>query len=104
MYTKEEFGTRLASLRTAADISARELSLTLGQNPSYINRIENHKAYPSMESFFYICEHLNVTPSDFFDEDVAWPQQMDNLVEVLKKLSLRQLKMIEEIADEFNSK
>ena len=41
MNTKETFGTRLAKLRTDTDISAREMSLDLGQNPSYINRIEN---------------------------------------------------------------
>ena len=104
MYTKEEFGMRLANLRTEAEISARELSLTLGQNPSYINRIENHKAYPSMESFFYICEHLHITPSDFFNENVAWPKEMSNLFETLKKLSRRQLKMIEEIATEMSNK
>ena len=53
MNTKESFSTRLAQLRTDEEISAREMSLDLGQNPSYINRIENQKAYPSMQVFFY---------------------------------------------------
>lgn len=52
MNTKESFSTRLAQLRTDEEISAREMSLDLGQNPSYINRIENQKAYPSMQVFF----------------------------------------------------
>lgn len=51
MNTKESFSTRLAQLRTDEEISAREMSLDLGQNPSYINRIENQKAYPSMQVF-----------------------------------------------------
>ena len=46
--------------------SAREMSLALGQNPSYINRIENGKALPSMQGFFSICEYLQITPGDFF--------------------------------------
>ena len=49
--------------------SAREMSLALGQNPSYINRIENGKALPSMQGFFSICEYLQITPGDFFNEE-----------------------------------
>lgn len=58
---------RIAQLRTQKNVSAREMSLALGQNESYINRIENGHALPSMQCFFYICEYLNVTPTEFFD-------------------------------------
>ena len=61
-------GERLAKLREAKGVSAREMSLSIGQSANYINKIENQKAYPSMEAFFYICKYLGVTPRDFFDE------------------------------------
>ena len=51
MNTKESFSTRLAQLRTDEEISAREMSLDLGQNPSYINRIENQKLIHLCRSF-----------------------------------------------------
>ena len=35
MNTKESFSTRLAQLRTDEEISAREMSLDLGQNHSW---------------------------------------------------------------------
>ena len=57
---------RLSKLRVAKGISAREMSLALGQKESYINRIEKGKAMPAMQAFFYICEYLRVTPSEFF--------------------------------------
>lgn len=57
---------RLAKLRTARGVSAREMSLDIGQNESYINRIENGKAMPSLQALYYICEYLKVTPSEFF--------------------------------------
>lgn len=57
---------RLSKLRNAKGVSAREMSLAIGQNESFINRIENGKALPSMQAFFYICEYLMVTPSEFF--------------------------------------
>lgn len=103
MHTKVEFGMRLAKLRTAADISAREMSLALGQNPSYINRIENNKAYPSMEVFFYICDYLKISPRDFFEEGISYPKEMEDLFEELQNLSLQQLKLIEQVAREFHN-
>ena len=50
-----QFGDRLAKLRVKNGISARDLSLSIGQNSHYINHIENHYSYPSMQTFLYIC-------------------------------------------------
>lgn len=51
MINEETFASRLTSLREQKKVSAREMSLDLGQNGSYINRIENRKAFPSMQCF-----------------------------------------------------
>ena len=47
---------RIAKLRTQKGVSARDMSLSLGQANNYINNIENKKSLPSMQAFFYICE------------------------------------------------
>lgn len=60
------FPLRLNKLRTQTGISARDMSLSLGQNPGYINNIENKKALPSMAMFFCICDFLKISPQDFF--------------------------------------
>ena len=104
MTTKEEFGMRLAKLRTAANISAREMSLAIGQNASYINRIENKKAYPSMEVFFYICEYLKISPADFFDDGIAYPKKVESFCKKIQDMPLRQLNLLEQVADEFQIK
>ena len=52
---------RLAKLRALKGVSARDMSLSLGQANNYINNIENKKSLPAMQSFFYICEYLGVT-------------------------------------------
>lgn len=80
------FSERLAGLRTAKGVSARDMSLSIGQSANYINKIENKKAYPSMTAFFFICEYLNITPKDFFDANNAYPEQLADLVTDLKKL------------------
>ena len=68
---EEFFSRRLAQLRAQKGVSAREMSLAIGQNSSYINRIENQRAFPSMQGFFYICEYLGVTPGAFFADPDA---------------------------------
>ena len=59
---KEAFSKRLVQLRMAKGVSARDMSLSLGQNPGYINSIENNKTFHSMSNFFEICDYLNITP------------------------------------------
>ena len=49
---REDFCKRLAQLRINKGVSARDMSLSIGQSPNYINGIEGGKNYPSMETFF----------------------------------------------------
>lgn len=93
MYS-EDFAIRLARLRERKGASARDMSLSIGQNAGYINNIENGKALPSMNSFFYICEYLGITPSEFFEIDVHNPEKLKNLISYLKKLDDEQLEHI----------
>ena len=83
----EQFGDRLAALRIKSGISARDLSLSIGQNSHYINHIENHYSYPSMQSFFYICEYLNITPREFFDLDFDDPNHLKLLAKEISETS-----------------
>ena len=96
---EEEFPIRLAKLRMEKGVSARDMSLSIGQNPGYINNIESGKALPSMSNFFFICEYLNITPSDFFDMDSPYPEKLAALIENLKKLDSRQFDNISSIVD-----
>ena len=70
---EQNFSKRLAQLRMNKGVSARDMSLSIGQNAGYINKIENGKALPSMANFFYICEYLEIAPMDFFNFDSSHP-------------------------------
>ena len=96
---EDVFALRLARLRSLKGVSARDMSLSIGQNPNYINLIENGRALPSMTVFFYICEFLNITPSEFFDLDSSQPDALRELTEKLKKLPPKYLRHIEAIVD-----
>lgn len=69
------FPRRLTELRIQKGVSARDMSLSLGQSESYINKIENKRAMPSMTGFFYICEYLGISPNEFFNIESAAPQK-----------------------------
>ena len=70
---EDEFAIRLARLRSEKGVSARDMSLSIGQSPNYINGIENGDSYPSMTTFFYICDYFGITPKEFFDIDATNP-------------------------------
>jgi len=77
---------RIAQLRAQKGVSARDMSLSIGQSENYINMIENRRALPSVTVFFYICEYLGVTPQDFFEQGNAYPKLLNDLIAVLKTL------------------
>ena len=91
---EEEFPARLARLRAKKGVSSRDMSLSIGQNTGYISNIECGKALPSMSVFFYICEYLNISPSDFFDEGNENPEKLQALFSDLKRLDDEQLDTI----------
>lgn len=97
MILEDSFKHRLVELRLKKNVSARDMSLSIGQNPGYINNIESGKALPSLTGFFYICEYLHISPRDFFDESTDYPQQLNELIDDLKKLDERQLQNIAEL-------
>ena len=86
----EWFPERLAQLRIQKGVSARDMSLSLGQSESYINKIENRRTMPSMSGFLYICEYLDVLPGDFFNERRPEPHVSQELLTEIEKLSPRQ--------------
>lgn len=96
---ENEFPIRLAKLRTEKGVSARDMSLSIGQNAGYINNIETGKALPSMSGFFFICKYLNISPQEFFDVSSEYPEELRKLMENLKHLDSQQLKNISAIVE-----
>lgn len=94
---EKDFALRLAKLRTKKNVSAREMSLSIGQNSNYINHIETGGALPSLSGILYICEYLGVTPSEFFDFESSNPAKLNKINEYLKKLNDEQLEMVENL-------
>lgn len=95
---KNDFSKRLSELRIGKGVSARDMSLSIGQREGYINNIENGVNLPSMTMFFYICDFLNITPKDFFDTENLNPTKTNELLNVAKHLDAKQLSNLIELA------
>ena len=87
----EWFYQRISELRIQKGVSARDMSLSLGQSESYINKIENKRTLPSMTGFFYICDYLNITPQEFFNTDATAPQKSKELLREIERLTPEQI-------------
>ena len=85
---EEIFPSRLAELRNQKAISARDMSLSIGQNPGYINNIETGKALPSMASFFFICDFLGITPQELAKARQIEAERKSSLI-LIKKILRR---------------
>lgn len=97
---QEDFIARLTQLRLKHGVSARDMSLSLGQNSSYINNIENGKALPSMNVFFYICEYFNISPQEFFSYKNPNPEKIKILEKDLSLLTDEQLNIVSALVKE----
>ena len=85
-YSNEEFGLRLAKLRTKKGVTAREMSLEIGQNKNYISSIEAGKNYPTMYNFFLICEYLKISPDSFFGPPDYLPILQHEFFEIMEQI------------------
>ena len=72
--------------------------------PGKAGNVENKKTLPSMQSFFYICEYLGVTPQEFFDEGNPNPTALNEFIAEAKKLDSKAMSYILGIMKELNSK
>ncbi len=102
---QEWFCKRLTELRIQKNVSARDMSLSLGQSESYINKIENKRTLPSMTGFFYICEYFGITPDEFFNkEKLLLPYKTKELNSEIEKLSPEQAEHLLLIVKDLNKK
>lgn len=88
---ENDFSKRLSELRIQKGVSARDMSLSLGQNSGYVNHIENKQAYPSLPVFFNICEYLGISPEQFFSTEHKDQALISSISEDLKELNSEQL-------------
>lgn len=82
---------RITDLRIKKGVAEYKMSLDMGHSRNYIQNISSGKSKPSIEEFLYICEYLNVTPSDFFDVRNKEPILIQKALDGMRSLSDKEL-------------
>lgn len=95
---------RISQLRIQRGVSARDMSLSLGQSESYINKIENKRIQPSMQGFLYICEYLEISPKEFFDTDMPDPLKVRQIAAEAEGLTSEQADHVLQIIRDITSR
>ncbi len=85
---------RITQLRLQKGLSEYKMSYDLGHSRGYINNISSGKSHPSMNEFFAIYEYFNITPIEFFNEDVNNPHLLGNVVAGLQQLNDEDLDLV----------
>ena len=98
---KDEFIQRLVQLRMNKGVSARDMSLSIGQSAGYINNIENGINYPSMTVFFYICDYFGISPQEFFNTEIKNPTKAHDLLNAIQGLKNEQIDILIATANGF---
>jgi transcriptional regulator with XRE-family HTH domain len=93
---------RIQNLRDSRGISARDLSLSLGQNAGWINKIENRQGKPSLDGLVYICEYFDISLAEFFDVSTEQPLKVKELLAEVKGLDSESLDLLINTAKKIN--
>ena len=90
---------RLTQLRMKRNVSEYKMSLDLGHSKSYIQSIVSGRAMPSMTEFLYICDYLDVTPAEFFDEQIENPAPLKQIIEKARAMGDDDLHLLCQLMD-----
>lgn len=95
--------SRITELRMKKGISECKLSYELGHSKGYIQRITSGYALPSMSEFIYMCRYFEITPAEFFTEDIGREQTANRLSEVTKTLSSGDMSLLLSFAERLSA-
>lgn len=81
---------RITFLRTAKNYTVNKLATMSGISQSYLRDIELGKKNPTIEVLTYICDALNISLIEFFNEDTTNHFLDDPLLSKIYQLSPEQ--------------
>jgi transcriptional regulator with XRE-family HTH domain len=88
------FGSRIRSIREAANLSRESAAERAGTGANYLGEVERGEKFPTLEMIERIAAALEVSPSAFFEyeaEEVDHQILMSKLQRLLSRLNANQL-------------
>ena len=85
---------RITQLRIKKGVSEYQMSYDLGHSRGYVYNISSGKALPPLKEFFAICDYLEITPQQFFDDTEQNPELVQKALEGIKQLDESDMLML----------
>ena len=95
---------RITELRLQKNVSEYKMSYDLGHSKGYVQSITSGRAMPSTSEILYICEYFEITPEQFFSENVPKPIKLERTTRLLKVLDDADLDRILDLAERLSEK
>ncbi|HZP55574.1 MAG TPA: helix-turn-helix transcriptional regulator [Candidatus Saccharimonadales bacterium] len=89
-----DYGKAVTVIRTAKNLTQKELAELLGKTPSYISRVENNERTPSVEFVNLLCERLKVPVTLFMLLGKNYEQMDEMDRHLLDEMGARLLEII----------
>lgn len=83
-------GGRIRYFRTLKGYTTNKLANLSGISQSYLRDVELGNKNPTIETLSYVCDALNISLQDFFNENTQNAIQNDLLIEKIYQLSEEQ--------------
>ncbi len=94
---------RITTLRIKKGISEHRMSLDLGKSKGYIHRISSGKCLPSVKELYAICDYLEVSLVEFFDDEVEDAEQLTRLKKIARHLTSEDLLLLNKLAERMDT-
>ena len=90
---------RITSLRMKKGVSEYQMSYDLGHSRGYVNNISSGKSLPSVTELFAICDYFEITPAEFFSEEIEDPKLNRELFELISRLDIEDQLILQSLAE-----
>lgn len=95
----KEIRERIGFFRNKAHLSARALSLEIGKNESYINRLEAKVFEPSLELLLEIIDACGISAEEFFYHNPETYKTDMELLSIIKNLNQEQKQSLKKLLE-----
>lgn len=85
-----DVGKRISFFRKQKGMSVNKLANKAGISQSYLRSIELEEKNPTVEFLTYICDALNITLKEFFDDNMVEKINDDPLLQEFYQLTPKQ--------------
>ena len=85
---------RITQLRLKKGVSEYQMSYDLGHSRGYVYNISSGKALPPLKEFLAICDYLEITPQQFFDDSEQNPELVQKALAGMRQLDESDMLML----------